>query len=247
MAKTRRLDLELVHRGLFDSREKAQRAIMAGEIRVNGQLCDKSSHACAEDVVIEREGADLYVGRGGHKLQAALDHYHIDPAGLHCLDIGSSTGGFTDCLLQRGAARVTCVDIGQGQLHWKIRQDPRVEVREGINARYLKPGDFGTDFKPFPLIVTDVSFISLRLVLPPAFDLLASPGQVCALIKPQFEAGRDEVGKGGIVRNENVRNRVVADLETWLRDFPVRSAGVFPSPVLGGDGNQEFLWHLKKD
>jgi 23S rRNA (cytidine1920-2'-O)/16S rRNA (cytidine1409-2'-O)-methyltransferase len=246
MPKARRLDQELVHRGLFDSREKAQRAIMAGEIRVNGQLCDKASHSCPEDALIERDGGDQYVGRGGHKLAAALDHFKIDPAGLRCLDIGSSTGGFTDCLLQRGAALVVCIDVGQGQLHWKIRQDPRVEVREGINARHLKPADFGPGFVPFPLIVADVSFISLRLVLPAVFDLLASPGRICALIKPQFEAGREQVGKGGIVRDESVRDRVVSDLQNWLRDYPMRTDGVLPSPLLGGDGNQEYLWHLEK-
>jgi 23S rRNA (cytidine1920-2'-O)/16S rRNA (cytidine1409-2'-O)-methyltransferase len=243
MSAKRRLDQELVQRGLFDSREKAQRAILAGQVRVNGQLWDKASVPCPPDAEVEVKGADKYVGRGGFKLEAALDQFDIDPAGLSCLDVGASTGGFTDCLLQRGAARVTAVDVGHGQLHWKLRQDPRVEVREGVNARFLTPEDFS---ERFPLAVMDLSFISLRKVIPAVLELLASGGRLCALIKPQFEAGPAQVGKGGIVREEAVRQGVVDGLLEWAESLPVRSAGVIPSPITGTDGNQEFLWCLEK-
>ena len=209
MPAKRRLDQELVQRGLFDSREKAQRAILAGQVRVNGQLWDKASAPCPPEAEVEIKGADKYVGRGGFKLEAALGHFGIDPAGLSCLDVGASTGGFTDCLLQRGAARVTAVDVGHGQLHWKLRQDPRVEVREGVNARFLTSEDFP---ELFPLAVMDLSFISLRKVIPAVLELLASNGRLCALIKPQFEAGPAQVGKGGIVREEAVRQGVVNGL-----------------------------------
>src|SRR5437868_647969 len=166
MPKNRRIDQELVARGLFESRQKAQVAIMAGEIWIGGHRVEKASQTCAPDVEIECRGAEKYVGRGGYKLEGGLDAFKIDPTGLTCLDLGSSTGGFTDCLLQRGAAKVVCVDVGEGQLHWKLRQDSRVEVREGNNARHLKPADFSA---LFPLIVGVLSFISLRLVLPASF------------------------------------------------------------------------------
>lgn len=244
--KSRRLDLELVERGLVESREQAQRLILAGEVWVEGQRWDKASKPCAASARIEVRGGDRYVSRGGHKMEGALTGFHLDVMGWRCLDLGASTGGFTDCLLQHGAREVVTLDVGHGQLHWKLRQDPRVIVHEGVNARdlvsYAKehfPGDFD-------LIVVDVSFISLRKVLPPAFDLLSSGGQVCALIKPQFEAGRAEVGKGGIVRDALVRERVVRELERWAGDFPVTTVGVINSPLPGRDGNEEFLWLLKK-
>lgn len=246
MAKGRRLDQELVARGLFESRERAQASILAGEIWVDGHRRDKASVTILPDAQIEHRGADRYVSRGGHKLETALKHWSIDPTGWTCLDIGASTGGFTDCLLQHGASRVVAIDVGHSQLHWKIRNDPRVEVHEGVNARHMQLAEWEKSGAPFPLIVTDVSFISLRLVLPPAFDLLAASGRVVALIKPQFEAGREQVGKGGIVREESVRQEVIAGLLEWVKQFPVESRGVVPSSITGRDGNQEYLWLLEK-
>ncbi|MEI9999686.1 MAG: TlyA family RNA methyltransferase [Verrucomicrobiota bacterium] len=244
--KSRRLDVELVERGLAETREQAQRLILAGEVWVEGQRWDKASKPCAASAAIEVRGAERYVGRGGFKLEGALKGFHLDVTGQRCLDLGASTGGFTDCLLQHGAREVVALDVGHGQLHWRLRQDPRVRVFEGFNARDL--AEVAKEHFPgaFDLVVADVSFISLRLVLPPAFDLLSSGGAVCALIKPQFEAGRGEVGKGGIVRDASVRGRVVRDLAEWVKAYPVVSAGVIPSPIPGRDGNEEFLWLIKK-
>jgi 23S rRNA (cytidine1920-2'-O)/16S rRNA (cytidine1409-2'-O)-methyltransferase len=243
--KPRRLDVELVERGLAESREQAQRLILAGEVWVEGQRWDKASKLCAASAAIQVRGSDRYVSRGGHKLEGALTGFHLDVTGWRCLDLGASTGGFTDCLLQHGAREVVAVDVGHGQLHWKIRQDKRVTVYEGINARDLSCLAH-EKANPFDLVVVDVSFISLRRVLPPAFDLLSSGGRVCALIKPQFEAGRAEVGKGGIVRDAQVRTRVVRELQDWARDYPVETVGTIPSPLPGRDGNEEFLWLLQK-
>jgi len=244
--KARRLDLELVARGLTESREQAQRLILAGEVWVDGQRWDKASKPCAAAAGIEVRGADRYVSRGGHKLEGALKGFSLDVTGWRCLDVGASTGGFTDCLLQHGAREVVTLDVGHGQLHWRLRQDKRVRVFEGVNARDL--AEFAREHFPgsFDLIVADVSFISLRLVLPSAFDLLSSGGRVCALIKPQFEAGRAEVGKGGIVRDAGVRMRVVGELRVWAENYPVTTRGVIPSPLAGRDGNEEFLWLLQK-
>lgn len=246
MAKGRRLDQELIARGLFESRERAQVCILAGEIWVDGHRWDKASKVCPPEAQIEHRGADRYVSRGAYKLESAMTHWNLDPTGMTCLDIGASTGGFTDWLLQHGAARVVAIDVGHSQLHWKIRNDPRVEAHEGVNARYLKLDEWTRSGAPFPIIVTDVSFISLRLVLPPAFDLLAAPGRVVALIKPQFEAGRDQIGKGGIVRDDAVRQEVIDGLLDWVRQYPVESRGVVPSTIAGRDGNQEYLWLLEK-
>jgi 23S rRNA (cytidine1920-2'-O)/16S rRNA (cytidine1409-2'-O)-methyltransferase len=243
--KSRRLDVELVERGLAESREQAQRLILAGEVWVEGQRWDKASKPCAASAQIEVRGAERYVSRGGFKLEGALMGFKLDVTGLRCLDLGASTGGFTDCLLQHGAREVVAVDVGHGQLHWRLRQDARVRVFEGINARDLSGlGDALTS--KFDLVVADVSFISLRLVLPPAFDLLGYGGMAVALIKPQFEAGRGEVGKGGIVRDPAVREHVVRGLVEWAGPYSVESAGVIPSPLPGRDGNEEFLWLLKK-
>jgi len=246
--KPRRLDVELVERNLAESREQAQRLILAGEVWVEGQRWDKASKPCAASAAIEVRGGDRYVSRGGHKLEGALTGFSLEVKGWRCLDLGASTGGFTDCLLQHGAREVVAVDVGHGQLHWRLRQDPRVIVHEGVNARDLAP--YARDHFPdrFDLIVADVSFISLRKVLPPAFDLLSSGGRVCALIKPQFEAGRAEVGKGGIVRDTGVRMRVVRDLVEWAKEenYPVTTVGTIPSPLPGRDGNEEFLWLLQK-
>src|SRR5271155_4406720 len=229
--KPRRLDVELVERGLAESREQAQRLILAGEVWVEGQRWDKASKPCAAGLAIEVRGGERYVSRGGVKLEGALTGFSLDVIGLRCLDLGSSTGGFTDCLLQHGAREVVAVDVGHGQLHWKLRNDARVIVHEGVNARDLVA--FAAEHFPgaFDLVVADVSFISLRKVLPSAFDLLGSGGRVCALIKPQFEAGRTEVGKGGIVRDEAVRQRVVRDLVAWAESYPVRTVGTIPSPL----------------
>jgi 23S rRNA (cytidine1920-2'-O)/16S rRNA (cytidine1409-2'-O)-methyltransferase len=241
----RRLDVELVERKLAESREQAQRLILAGEVWVEGQRWDKASKLCAASLAIEVRGGDRYVSRGGHKLEGALTGFHLDVTGWRCLDLGASTGGFTDCLLQHGAREVVAVDVGHGQLHWRLRQDKRVIVYEGINARDLSVL-IAEQPEKFDLVVVDVSFISLRRVLPPAFDLLSSGGRVCALIKPQFEAGRAEVGKGGIVRDAQVRMRVVRDLCAWAEDYPVTTVGTIPSPLPGRDGNEEFLWLLQK-
>jgi len=243
--KPRRLDLELVERSLAESREQAQRLILAGEVWVDGQRWDKASKLCAASAGIEVRGGDRYVSRGGHKLEGAMTGFQLDVTDWRCLDLGASTGGFTDCLLQHGARAVVAVDVGHGQLHWRLRQDPRVHVYEGINARDLSglSGELG---EKFDLIVADVSFISLRKVLPPAFDLLSSGGRVCALIKPQFEAGRADVGKGGIVRDAEVRARVVRELCAWAAAYPMTTVGTIPSPLPGRDGNEEFLWLLKK-
>jgi 23S rRNA (cytidine1920-2'-O)/16S rRNA (cytidine1409-2'-O)-methyltransferase len=244
--KANRLDLEMVARGLAESREQAQRYILAGEVWVDGQKCDKASKPCAASRQVEVRGQERYVGRGGHKLEGALTGFGLAVTGLRCLDVGASTGGFTDCLLQHGARKVVAVDVGKGQLHWKLRTDPRVVVYEGLNARdldSLKP-----DQADFDLVVCDVSFISLRRVLPPAFDLLHSGGQVVALIKPQFEAGRSEVGRGGIVRDAAVRQRVADGLVRWAAEtLPAVSRGVIPPPLPGRDGNEEFLWLLRKN
>jgi 23S rRNA (cytidine1920-2'-O)/16S rRNA (cytidine1409-2'-O)-methyltransferase len=244
--KANRLDVEMVARGLADSREHAQRFILAGEVWVGGQRWDKASKLCAANLDLEVRGHGRYVSRGGHKLEGALTGFPIDATGLRCLDLGASTGGFTDCLLQHGAGEVVAVDVGHGQLHWKLRNDPRVKIFESVNARDLAAVAAERFPGVFDLVVADVSFISLRLVLPPAFDLLDSGGRVVALIKPQFEAGRAEVGKGGIVRETAVRQRVVDRLVRWAQDFPVHTVGVIPSPLLGRDGNEEFLWLLQK-
>ena len=244
--KPRRLDVELVERKLAESREQAQRLILAGEVWVEGQRWDKASKLCAASAAIEVRGSDKYVSRGGYKLEGALTGFHLDVTGWRCLDLGASTGGFTDCLLQHGAREVVAIDVGHGQLHWRLRQDPRVIVHESVNARDLDQFARENPLGVFDLVVADVSFISLRRVLPPAFDLLISGGKVCALIKPQFEAGRAEVGKGGIVRDEKVRKRVVDELRDWAEAYPVETMGTIPSPLPGRDGNEEFLWLLKK-
>jgi len=237
-----RLDLALVERGLFDSREKAQRAIMAGQVLVDGQVADKPGSQVASDQVLMVTAREKYVGRGGQKLEAALDAFGISPDGRVCADIGASTGGFTDCLLQRGAARVYAVDVGRGQLAWRLRQDPRVDVREGLNARHLAP----EDFHPAPtLAVADVSFISLTLIFPAIFALLPAEADMVVLIKPQFELRREDVGRGGIVRDEASRLRAVEKIRAFIGQAGRRWLGHITSPITGRDGNVEFLAHLK--
>ena len=238
-----RLDQHLHEAGHFDSREKAQRAILAGQVTVDGRIADKAGTKVSPMSEILITGRDRYVGRGGHKLEGALSGFAIDPMGLSCLDLGSSTGGFTDCLLQHWASHVTAVDVGRGQLAWSLRQDPRVEVREGINARYLTAADFE---RRFDLIVGDLSFISLTKILPAAFELLQPEGVMIVLIKPQFELSRADVGKGGIVRDPAVRQRAVDSIRTWVRNAGHRFDGVIESPLPGTSGNIEFLALLRR-
>lgn len=234
-----RLDVLLVNRGHFESREKAQRAIMAGEVFSNGTRLVRASQTLAADTPLEVRGAERYVGRGGYKLEAALRGFAIRPEGWVCLDAGASTGGFTDCLLQHGAARVYAYDVGHGQLAWKIRNDPRVVVREHFNVRHMKPGDVDDLVR---LAVIDVSFISLTLILSPVRAVLSVDGQMIALIKPQFELSREAVGRGGVVRDEALHRAAVDKIERHVREVHGwRWEGVMPSPVRGADGNQEFL------
>jgi 23S rRNA (cytidine1920-2'-O)/16S rRNA (cytidine1409-2'-O)-methyltransferase len=239
-----RLDTLLVARGCFTSREKAQRAIMAGEVIVGGHRVDKPGAQVAEEAEIVVKGGLRYVSRGGLKLEGALRAFGIDPTGAVCLDIGASTGGFTDCLLQHGAAKVYAIDVGHSQLDWKIRSDPRVVVREKLNARYLAPG---VDMPETAGICTiDVSFISLTLILPPAFEVLTPTGVIVALIKPQFELGKEEVGKGGIVRHAAGHEAAVRKIREFVTGRLGRKwEGVIESPILGGEGNKEFLACLR--
>ncbi len=238
-----RLDLLLVSRGLAPSREKAQGMILAGQVSIDGRRIDKAGSPTAEDAEISVAGPEHpFVSRGGVKLAAALDAFAIDPAGLVCLDIGASTGGFTDCLLQRGAARVYAIDVGYGQLDARLRSDPRVMLREKVNARGLSEADVPEHAL---LAALDLSFISARLVLPAVIARLAPGADVVVLVKPQFEAGRAEVGKGGIVRSDAVRERVVREVEQFAVREGLASLGAIPSPIRGARGNQEFLLALR--
>lgn len=234
-----RLDLLLVARGLAPSREKAQAMILAGLVSVEGRRAEKAGEGVPEDAVVEVAGPPHpYVSRGGVKLAHALDHFGLDPAGRTCLDVGASTGGFTDCLLQRGATRVYAVDVGYGQLDARLRADPRVVVREKVNARNLSAADVP---EPVDLAVADVSFISLRLVLPAIVARLAPGAAVVVLVKPQFEAGRGEVPRGGVVTSEETRRRVVGEIEAAGRELGLEVLGAVLSPILGARGNAEFL------
>jgi len=235
-----RIDKLLVDRGLTDSRTKAQALVMAGAVLVDEQLVRKPSELFDHDakIRIKDEATSRYVGRGGIKLEAALREFKLDVQGLLCIDVGASTGGFTDCLLQNGARRVVAVDVGHNQLDWKIRIDPRVEVREGVNARYLKPSDFD---EQFDLATIDVSFISLTKVLPAIRPLLTETGRIVALIKPQFEVGKGEIGKGGIVKDPAQHQRVVQEISAAAESVGLQTTGVIDSPIKGADGNVEFL------
>lgn len=243
-----RLDLALVERGYCESREKARRAIMAGQVRINSRPARKASESVRFGDLLELAVPDPFVSRGGHKLAHALAHFHIPVTGSRALDLGASTGGFTDCLLQHGAASVHAVDVGQAQLAWKLRQDPRVVVMEKTNARTLTPQSFPAPFQPFDLIVADCSFISLRKILPAAVALLAAPGKIIALVKPQFEAGKEEADRGhGVITDPAIHARVLAELEHFVRGLPgLDWRGVTESPLLGPAGNKEFLVLLEK-
>jgi 23S rRNA (cytidine1920-2'-O)/16S rRNA (cytidine1409-2'-O)-methyltransferase len=240
-----RLDQAMVDRGLCDSREKAKRSILAGQVRVNDQLAHKPSDTVKPDDAIALEAPEKYVSRGGQKLEHALVHFHLDVNGLAAIDLGASTGGFTDCLLQHGAASVTAVDVGHGQLAWKLRRDKRVVVMERINARFLKPDQFP---KPFDLAVIDCSFISLKKILPAALPLVKPDGRIVALIKPQFEAGKAEADRGqGVISDPGIHERIIRE----LREFVSAQAGlswrdVIESPLLGPAGNKEFLALIEK-
>ncbi len=242
MAKDKeRLDLLLVERGLAETRTRARAYIMAGEVTVDGRLVDKAGTAVPRDARIELKTPMPYVSRGGYKLAGALDAFAVPVEGRICADVGACTGGFTDVLLQRGAARVYAIDVGQGQLDWKLRQDERVAVMERTNARYLE-----TLAEPVDLVVIDVSFISLKLILPAAQQWLAPAADVVALIKPQFEAGPEFVGKGGVIRDAAVHRAVLADLLSWAVSQGWRVMGLIASPIQGAEGNVEFLAHLQR-
>jgi 23S rRNA (cytidine1920-2'-O)/16S rRNA (cytidine1409-2'-O)-methyltransferase len=235
----RRLDLLLVDRGLAPTRERAQALILAGRVEVDGRRAEKAGQTVAEDAAIAvGQPPHPFVSRGGVKLAAALDHFRLDPAGLVCLDVGASTGGFTDCLLQRGAARVYAVDVGHGQLDAKLRADPRVLVREKVNARALSAADVP---EAVDLAVVDVSFISLRLILPALSPLVKPGGAIVCLVKPQFEAGRGEVPRGGVVKSPETRRRVVAEVEAAGKALGLSPLGERSSPILGARGNEEVL------
>ncbi len=237
-----RLDQLLVDRGLVGSRERARALILAGDVLVDGHPLTKAGTPVDPEVELTLRRPDHpYVSRGGLKLAHALETFTIDPAGLDALDIGASTGGFTDVLLQRGAAHVVALDVGHNQLDWKIRSDPRVTVIEGANARHLLPDDLPADHRRFALITIDVSFISLRHILPVLPPLLDDGGRIVALVKPQFEAGRTEVGKGGIVRDDAVHSRVIEEVTAAAAQVGLRRLGVIESPVTGAEGNREFL------
>ena len=246
IAKSIRLDTLLVERGLAASRERARALILAGSVRVDGQPASKAGTPVAADADVTVAVPDHpYVGRGGIKLAHALEVFGIAVDGRLALDIGASTGGFTDVLLQRGARGVVALDVGHGQLDWKLRTDPRVVVRERLNARTLTPADLPDDAQSFDIITIDVSFISLRHILPVLPPLMRPGADVIALVKPQFEAGRGEVGKGGIVRDASVQQRVVEEISGVADALGLKRAGMTESPIAGMEGNREFLIYLK--
>ena len=247
-AKLARLDLALVERGLCESREKAKRAVMAGQALVNGQRAAKASDKVKPSDEVTLAATDKFVSRGGHKLEHALEAFGVEAAGLRAIDLGASTGGFTDCLLQHGAAMVAAVDVGQGQLAWALRNDERVHVMERTNARHLTPASFPQPFEPFDLAVVDCSFISLRQILPATVDLLPPGGQVVMLVKPQFEAGKAEADKGqGVILDPQVHCRVLDELRAFVSDeSPLEWVAEIESPLTGPAGNKEFLVLLNR-
>jgi 23S rRNA (cytidine1920-2'-O)/16S rRNA (cytidine1409-2'-O)-methyltransferase len=242
-AKKQRLDLLLVDRDLVESREQARRLIMAGEVLVDGRVSDKPGRAVPVDADVQVRSLPRYVSRGGLKLEAALADFQMNVTGLTAVDVGASTGGFTDCLLQHGAARVYAIDVGYGQLAWSLRTDPRVVVMERTNIRHVTalPDGVLAD-----VAVIDASFISLELVLPPTLNLLVPAGEVVALIKPQFEAGRDDVGKGGVVRDGKVHRRVITETAAFAQSLGLTVTDLTVSPAPGPAGNVEFLIRLTR-
>jgi 23S rRNA (cytidine1920-2'-O)/16S rRNA (cytidine1409-2'-O)-methyltransferase len=243
MAAKERLDTALVTRGLFPSREQAQRAIMAGEVKVGTRVAAKASEMVASDSSLEVAAKAKFVGRGGLKLEGALDFFQIDPAGKCALDIGASTGGFTDCLLQRGARKVFAVDVGHDQLAWKIRNDPRVAVLEKLNARNLSRTEIP---EPIDLCVIDVSFISLTLILPNAFELITPDGVILALIKPQFELERADISRGGLVLDAALHEKARKKITDFVEAAGHEVVGITAAVIAGTEGNQEFFACLRK-
>jgi 23S rRNA (cytidine1920-2'-O)/16S rRNA (cytidine1409-2'-O)-methyltransferase len=241
--KRTRIDKLLVELGYIESRERAQRLILAGQILVDERMIDKPGTLVHTDAAVRIVGEEKYVGRGGHKLEAALDFFELDVTDMVCLDVGASTGGFTDCLLQRGAKKVLAVDVGHNQLAWKIRSDPRVQVYEGLNARALSPSIIGTIVH---LAVVDVSFISLTLVLASIFSCVEKEGALIVLIKPQFELEPHQIGKGGVVRDKQLRQDAVLKIRRFVTERLRREwEGVIDSPIAGAKGNREFLACLR--
>ena len=239
--KKERIDKLLVEAGFAESRAKAQALVMSGVVLVEEKRVEKSSESFTNDKKIRIKGNSAeskYVGRGGLKLEKALEDFHICPNEYICLDVGASTGGFTDCLLQNGAKKVFAIDVGTNQLAWKIRNDERVEARENVNARYLKPEDFEDKFD---LIVMDVSFISVTKILSTLKTLLKENGKIIVLIKPQFEVGKGEVGKGGIVRDEEKHKAVIESVNNFAEEIGLKVSGLIDSPIYGAEGNKEFL------
>jgi 23S rRNA (cytidine1920-2'-O)/16S rRNA (cytidine1409-2'-O)-methyltransferase len=243
MPKRLRLDQLLVGRGLFPSREQARRAILAGEVRVATRVADKPSELLEEQTAVVIKPTRKYVGRGALKLESALEHFPVDLMGKTALDIGASAGGFTDCMLQRGAEKVYAVDVGYGQLDWKLRNDPRVVVLEKINARFLTRDQVQ---ELVDVCVIDVSFISLTMILPNAVALLKPDGVILALIKPQFELQRSEVGKGGIVRDPRLHQKAQDKIVAFVNDLGHVVTGIAPAAIKGADGNQEFFACIRK-
>lgn len=244
MPRQDRIDLILVRRGLVPSREQAKRLIMAGEVFVAQRKITQPGWLVPMDSEILVRQPQKFVGRGGLKLEGALESFGVDVTGFTAMDIGASTGGFTDCLLQRGAAKVFAFDVGTNQLAWKIRSDPRVVSREKFNVRHMRREDVGEEVD---LIVADVSFISLTLVLPPAFEVLRPGGQAVVLVKPQFELSPEEVGKGGIVREPELHAKACAKIETFIRAHPALEwLGLIESSIQGTEGNREFLAHFRR-
>jgi 23S rRNA (cytidine1920-2'-O)/16S rRNA (cytidine1409-2'-O)-methyltransferase len=242
MPKTR-LDLLLVKRGLCETRGMAQARILAGDVLVGDRPVTKAGASVEEDADLRLRGEPLpYVGRGGLKLDGALAAFDVDPSGLVCLDAGASTGGFTDCLLQHGAKRVYAIDVGTNQLHWKLRSDPRVVSMEQRNLRHWISGDIP---EKCAILTADLSFISLRLAIPPILPSLEQNADAILLVKPQFEAGREEIEKGGLVKDTAVHERVCRDIWGFFAESPLKPQNIVPSPILGGTGNREFLLHLR--
>ena len=237
------MDVLLVERGLAQSRQRALGLILAGKVWVNGERITKAGSLLPVNCAIKIVGRDIpYVSRGGIKLEAALRSFNVDVTGLTCLDVGASTGGFTDCLLKHGAKHVTAVDVGYGQLHWKLRSDPRVKVIERTNIRHL---DTGALSGRVDLACIDVSFISLKIVVPGVLKFVKRPGHIICLVKPQFEVGKGLVGKGGVVRDPALHDAVIEDLSRTFKGLDLCVLGVMPSPILGPKGNQEFLMYLE--
>ncbi len=237
-----RLDKILLERGLVESRARGAAYIMEGLVRVGGRPVTKAGAMVPSDADVSLAGTSSYVSRGAYKLEAALDAFRIDVQGLVAIDVGASTGGFTEVLLKRGVTRVYAVDVGRSQLHWRLRNDARVVCMEGLNARFIEPCHIP---EPCGVAVFDVSFISLRLVVPPVLRLLGEGAHIVALVKPQFEAGREHVGKGGVVRDDGVARSVVDGMRSFMEGLGTRVAGVIPSPIRGAKGNREYLLYAR--